>query len=153
MGVFKGTRSERGASIVELALIAPVMVLLVYGVTDLARGYDLQIELENAAREGAMYAQIAPNDVVCAGRDDITERVQDEKEGIVTVNSFEVKVWTEDAGGNMTVPVTGCGGTTVQSGDRVRVEVKGVFDVLTPPIERIAGPVIYITRKADVVAQ
>lgn len=134
-------------------MITPVMVLLVMGVLDLSRGYKMQIELSNAAREGAAFAQIYPNDVYCPSKDDIIERVQDERDGIVTTNSFTVRVFTEDASGDMTVEVTGCGGTTVDAGDRVRVEVSGIFDVFTPLIEEISGPVIYINRSAEVVVQ
>lgn len=137
----------------ELAVITPMMVLLVMGVLDLARGYKMQMELSNAAREGAAYAQFFPNNVICAHEDDITEHVQDERDGIVTTNSFTVKVFTEDAGGNMTVEVTGCGGSTVQAGDRVKVEVSGIFDVFTPLVEDISGPVIYIRKSAEVVVQ
>ena len=129
------------------------MVLLVMGVVDLARGYRMYIQLENAAREGAAYAQIAPNDVYCPAKDDITERAQDEEDGIVTIDGFTVNVYTQDAGGNMTVPVTGCGGSTVDAGDRVRVEVVGIFDVLTPMIERIAGPIIYIRGNSEIDVQ
>ncbi len=146
-------RSERGASILELAVITPVMVLIVMGVLDMARGYKMQIELSNAAREGAAYAQFYPNDVYCASRDDITERVQDERDGIVVTNAFTVKVFRADAGGNLNIEVTGCGGTAVKAGDRVRVEVSGIFDVFTPLIERISGPVIYVKRSAVVVVQ
>lgn len=153
MPLSRHARSDRGASVIELAVITPVMVLLVMGVLDLARGYKMQIELSNAAREGAAYAQFFPNDVYCTSRDDISERVQDERDGIVVTNAFTVRVFTEDAGGAMTQEVTGCGGTTVQAGDRVKVEVSGIFDVFTPLIEDIAGPVIYVRRSAEVVVQ
>lgn len=153
MSIFRRRRSERGASILELAVITPVMVLIVMGVLDLARGYKMQIELSNAAREGAAFAQYQPNNVYCVGKDDILEHVQDERDGIVVTNAFTVRVFTEDAGGNMTVEVTGCGGSTVQAGDRVKVEVSGIFDVFTPFIEDIAGPVIYVRKSSEVMVQ
>ena len=47
--------SARGASIVELAVALPVIVLLVIGAADFARVFYMAIELQNAARAGAQY--------------------------------------------------------------------------------------------------
>ncbi len=143
---------ERGASIVEFAVLAPVMVLIVMGVVDLARGYQMQIRLENAAREGAAYAERYPNDVSCAAANDITDRVIAE-DGVNTLPEFQVAVFAEDAGGTMTVPLTGCGGTTADSGDRVLVEVSGRFDILTPLVAQAVGGSIDITGSAEVKAR
>jgi Flp pilus assembly protein TadG len=46
-------RSERGASAVEFALILPVLILLLLGLLEYGRVYNVQISLSNAAREGA----------------------------------------------------------------------------------------------------
>jgi Flp pilus assembly protein TadG len=48
-------RSERGSSLVELALMLPVLGLLLFGAIDFARGYYLSIEVTNAARAGAQF--------------------------------------------------------------------------------------------------
>lgn len=143
------SRSERGASIIEFAVLAPVMVLIVMGVVDLARGYQMQIRLENAAREGAAYAERYPNDVSCATVTDITDRVIAE-DGVDTLPDFEVAVFAEDAGGDMTVPVTGCGGTAADSGDHVLVEASGRFDILTPLVAQVVGGSIDITGSAQI---
>ena len=45
-------RSERGASAVEFALIVPVLVLLVLGIVEFGRGFQVQGTLSAAAREG-----------------------------------------------------------------------------------------------------
>lgn len=44
---------ERGAAAVEFALVLPVLILLVLGVIEFSRVYNVQISLSNAAREGA----------------------------------------------------------------------------------------------------
>lgn len=44
---------ERGAAAVEFALVLPVLLLLVLGLLEFARIYNVQISLSNAAREGA----------------------------------------------------------------------------------------------------
>ena len=49
---------ERGAAAVEFALILPVLLLLVLGLVEFGRAYNVQISLSNAAREGARYMAI-----------------------------------------------------------------------------------------------
>jgi hypothetical protein len=44
---------ERGQSVVEFALIAPIMVLLVFAIIDLSRIYTTMMSVESAAREAA----------------------------------------------------------------------------------------------------
>lgn len=45
--------SERGAVAVEFALLAPILVMLLLGIMEFGRAYNVQISLSNAAREGA----------------------------------------------------------------------------------------------------
>ncbi len=146
-------RGERGASIVELALITPVMVLIVMGVLDLARAYQLQIRMENAAREGAAYAQIYPNRVDCAGTDDITGRILNEQSGAASLPNFRITVLSEDPGGNLTVPVTGCADAGPAAGERVRVEVSSDYALITPMVAKaVKGPIV-VTGAAEIEVQ
>ena len=46
------TRNDRGAAAVEFALVAPLLVLLVFGVAEFGRAYYVQTTLSGAAREG-----------------------------------------------------------------------------------------------------
>ncbi len=145
------SHGERGASLVELALIAPVMMLLVFGVLDLTRAYRMQIRLENAAREGAAFAENHPNDVDCAGDDDIQGHVMAEDDSLSSLTNFTIEVWTDTEGtSDMALPITGCGGTYGDRGDRVRVDVRSDFAVMTPMIQRIVGSTIEITGSAMV---
>ena len=45
-------RSERGQSLVELALVLPLLILLLAGMADLGRAFFSYIEITNAAQEG-----------------------------------------------------------------------------------------------------
>ncbi len=58
-------RSERGASAVEFALIVPVLVLLVLGIVEFGRGFQVQGTLSAAAREGVRLMALQ-NDPVAA---------------------------------------------------------------------------------------
>ena len=51
-------KSERGQSIVEFALVLPILLILLCGIIDFGWLYYNQITLNNAAREGARYAVI-----------------------------------------------------------------------------------------------
>jgi Flp pilus assembly protein TadG len=46
-------RSERGAALVEMAFVLPILVALVMGIYEFGRGYHAKVELTGAVREGA----------------------------------------------------------------------------------------------------
>lgn len=48
--LFKLARDERGTSIIELALLAPILATLVIGMSDLSLAYSQKLQLEQAAQ-------------------------------------------------------------------------------------------------------
>ena len=56
------TARERGASLLEFALLFPFLSLLLLGVIDFGRAYYLNIEVSNAAYVGALYGSQNPTD-------------------------------------------------------------------------------------------
>lgn len=156
----RARRGSRGAAVLELALITPVVALLVMGVLDLSRGYHLQIRLENAAREGAALAQVRPGDVGCDSTRDIRDRVLAEDGDLADVPGFDVVVLTTDDAGGFTVEVTGC---TAEDGDgigsppapgaRVRVEARAEYHVSTPMVAQAVGSVLHLTGSTEVEVQ
>lgn len=52
------TRDERGAAAVEMALVMPLLVVLVFGMIDFSRVLNAELQLSQAAREGARLAAI-----------------------------------------------------------------------------------------------
>lgn len=55
-------KAERGQSIVELALLLPILISILIGVIDLGRAFNAYITITNAAREGARYGSLHPAD-------------------------------------------------------------------------------------------
>lgn len=53
--------SERGAVAVELALLAPVLIMLLLGIMEFGRAYNVQSSLSSAAREGVRVMAIGNN--------------------------------------------------------------------------------------------
>jgi Flp pilus assembly protein TadG len=44
--------SERGAALVEFAIVLPLLLMLVFGIIEFGRAYNNQVTLTHAAREG-----------------------------------------------------------------------------------------------------
>ncbi len=80
---------DRGAALIEFAIMLPVLAIILLGVIDLSRAYHLKNQLKNVAREGAIYGQTHPlsqttlpasNDptVPCANEQSIQARAEGE---------------------------------------------------------------------------
>ena len=55
-----GFACERGQSLVEFAMIAPLLILLMVGILDVGRAVNAYVTISNAAREGSHYAALHP---------------------------------------------------------------------------------------------
>ena len=66
-------RNSRGQSLVETALILPIIVLLLLLGIDLGRVFFTSIDLRNAAHEATMLGGTEP-DVACAGHEGTVDR-------------------------------------------------------------------------------
>lgn len=123
---------SRGQSLVELALILPVLMLLVAGTIDLGRIFYSQVTIANAAREGAIEAAMKPDSWVDGGACNVTTnrimcRVLNEAKGsFVAIAPADVDV-TCDPSCNKTI------------GNAVTVTVEGHFSLLTPLMATFTG--------------
>lgn len=52
---------DRASSLVEFALTAPLLVLLIVGIVDVGRALNAYVLVNNLSREGATYAVLNPN--------------------------------------------------------------------------------------------
>jgi Flp pilus assembly protein TadG len=53
-----GHRRDRGAAAVEMALVLPLLISMLFGVIDFGRVFNAEIQLSQAAREGARIAAL-----------------------------------------------------------------------------------------------
>lgn len=91
-----GRGRERGAAAVEFALLLPVFLLVIAGIVDFGRAFFTQIELTNAAREGARAAVVST-----ASAADIKLRAQTSAPGIPGITTTATICGA--SGGNATV--------------------------------------------------
>lgn len=59
----RNLKRQKGQNLVELAIGLSVLLIIAFGVMDLARVFHSIIVITNAAREGARYATRFPNDI------------------------------------------------------------------------------------------
>lgn len=59
-GFTQGRRSERGATAVEFALVAPVFLLFVLGIMDLGRLFYIKNIMQYSVEQAARYAMVNP---------------------------------------------------------------------------------------------
>lgn len=117
-GLTRSRHSERGQSLVEFAIMLPVLLIILAGVLDLGRLYYAYVAVTDAAAEGASYAAIKPDD--SAG---IYKRAQAASGGQVQLAPELVHVDPDP-------PPT-------QSGAPVTVTVAYTFTLLTPMMRAI----------------
>lgn len=84
-------RDEHGSSIIEMALMAPILASLVVGMTDISRGYSAKLKLEQAAQRSIEKAMNGEKET------ELFETLQNEAMAAagVTADAVEVRYWLE----------------------------------------------------------
>lgn len=111
----KSKHPGRGQSLVEVALVLPIIIMLMLGLLDFGRAFFTLVALHDAADEGASYASIRPYDV--AG---IQQRAVEASTHLVTVEASDVSVVYPPS---LTV------------GQPITVTVDFFFDIYTPFVQ------------------
>ena len=57
----KSRQDERGAAVVEFALVAPLLLMMVLGIAEFGRAFHIQATLSQAAREGVRVMALQNN--------------------------------------------------------------------------------------------
>lgn len=117
-------RRQRGAASVEMALVAPLLVLLLMGIIDVGRILFTHVAVQDAAQEGALFASYEP-DNFGAVRQRVVTSVEE-----LALNSGEVVV---------SCPLG-------PNGDEIDVTVQHDVDLLTPIIGQLVGESVRLTK-------
>ncbi|MFC4799980.1 TadE/TadG family type IV pilus assembly protein [Neobacillus sp. GCM10023253] len=112
-------KSEKGQSLVEFALILPLLVLMLFGIIDFARIFHAYLTIDHAGREAARAASI--------GKDD-TYIKQKAVDNGVSINLKDT---------NIAISPTGA----KKSGDNVTITINYPINFLTPLISNIVGSI------------
>src|ERR1700752_4658133 len=77
---------RRGQSLVELAVILPILLVLLGGAIDLGRAFFARVAVENAAKEGVLFGARSPacdvDGPFCADPGNVEWHIRDEAPGI-----------------------------------------------------------------------
>jgi len=138
-------RSSRGQSLVELALIAPVFLILLLTAIDLGRLMYSQITITNAAKEGALVASQGGTWQSGAGCSDANTvmcgALTEAQGGFIVVDQTAVNL--SPAVCDKDAPYPAGGPPTVT------VEVTAPFRLVTPIVASIVGNNIVLHASAD----
>ncbi|WP_164745695.1 TadE/TadG family type IV pilus assembly protein [Neobacillus mesonae] len=92
-------KSEKGQSLVEFALIVPLLVLLLIGIVDFSRIFHAYLTIDHSGREAARAASI--------GKDEVTIKSIAVNQGAsIGLTASQVNVNTGSSGSNATITIT-----------------------------------------------
>ena len=114
--------NERGQSLVETALVLPILLLILMGIFDFGRAVFAFNAVSNAAREAARVAIVNQN---------TTEVVAEGKRAAIGLPADAIDV---------TFTLPGCPGTVV-IGCTAQVKVDHQWSAITPIIGSVVGPI------------
>jgi Flp pilus assembly protein TadG len=69
-------RGERGVAVVEFALVAPLLFILIFAIIDLGRAYSTLNQLAASAREGARLAAVLANPLSSTAQKQVRDAVK-----------------------------------------------------------------------------
>jgi PKD repeat protein len=142
-------RRTRGQSLVEFALVLPVMLFLTLTALDFGRIYLGYINIQNMARIAANYAANNPSAWSGGGDADAQARFRNQILQDGAVSNCRLPV----AGGSPVVPVPTFSdengdGTSNGLGDTAQVTITCTFDVITPMIANVVGKTIQVSGQS-----
>jgi Flp pilus assembly protein TadG len=94
-------KSEKGQSLVEFALVLPILIMLLFGIVDFGRAFHAYLTIDQAGREAARAASI--------GKDSATVRGIAKNQGTsIGLTEGEVNVSTDSRtpGTDITITIT-----------------------------------------------
>lgn len=120
------SKSERGQSLVELAIILLILLMLLAGIFDLGRAIISYFILQDAAEEGIVYGTAFPNDC-----NQITLRIRDNIDQNFIQSPVAVSIMIENASGTYSscysIPYA-----QVYAGKKMSITITSNFNITMP---------------------
>lgn len=114
-------KSQRGQALVETAFIIPILLILLFGITDLGRVFHAYLTLDHAGREAARVATVGGDD------DDIIAKIELTTSGL-----------NQD---QLTYTISPQGKSNRPSGSEVTITLKYPIELLTPLLSQLVGTI------------
>lgn len=124
-------KSQKGQSLVETALILPIILMILFGITDFGRIFHAYLTLDHAGREAARVATVGSTlgtiqTKITNATDTLESNTPGDPKKVGQTIYFGTSVVTDST-------------TTPTSGDEVKIELTYKVDFLTPIISQIVG--------------
>ena len=127
--------SERGAALVELALVAPLMAAMVIGMTDLSRAFSMKLRLEQAAQRTIEKVQQQRSVTTSSYNDALSTEAGNAaaEAGFSTGNTITPDSWRECGSSTTHQDFTGdCASSSDAVARYVSVEIANSFTPMFP---------------------
>jgi len=98
MRAMKQQRVRKGAVAVEFAIVAPVLLAIMFGMIQYGKAFEMQNQLQVAAREGARFASMDHTGMLSAGQTSNQKLIQEVKNFLATygMSQNDVTVTVKD---------------------------------------------------------
>jgi Flp pilus assembly protein TadG len=115
---------ERGAVLVEAAVVMPILIMLVLGIWSVGRAYNIYLTIDHAAREAARYGAVNADDA--SWPTEVEQKAIDEASPSLTLTGADVCTALVDG-------AAGSSGDCLNAADDARTEKRAQV-VITSPV-------------------
>ena len=150
--------ARRGQSLVELALLMPLLALILIGAIDLGRAFYQYTQLTNSVQAGALYGYALPHAVTAADSanpENIVFQVQNE--GSLSIEAADITVRCYQGPAISSTTLRGNGSCSVASGvqseDIIEVTARYRFRPITTQLLAFLPPTYKISKSVRMVIQ
>jgi uncharacterized repeat protein (TIGR01451 family) len=141
----------RGQSVVEFALVMPLLLMFFAAAADLGRAFYNYVALENAVKEGALYGSRYPlcddTSPLCPNPDNVRWRVENE----ARTAAGDALVTPSSACRNATTGVPYTDLRDCVAGDTYVVRASLAFHLLTPILSQVVGGSMTLTSESSAI--
>ncbi|HUP14707.1 MAG TPA: TadE family protein [Acidimicrobiia bacterium] len=140
-------RHERGATLIETALVAPLLFLLIFGLVEFGRYIAMTSTVTNASREATRYASgtgtgsgTEPRYADCDGMRDAAQQF-----GVIgQPNDGQITLEYDEGPGTavfLTCSGSSVAASSIETGDRIVATVSVPYQPVAPLVGQFLGPI------------